>query len=272
MRFRSFRRHLFCVALVLGACTGDQPIPVKRLGSEPTAPVAVATPDAGPSVEIVAVVPGPAPALPPDVQMDLPGTFAERMRLGRTLVGMRKPAEAMIAFQGAAELDPESAHPAIEIARVRLAQTDLAGAREAGEEAVKLAPESSLAWNTLGRVALGENKLDDAAAHFEKAIEANDANVYAWNNLGLTRMRQGRWDDAAQALEEAVTGEDAAPFMWNNLGAAYEGQHDFDEARSAYEKGAEGGSALAAANLARLDEAIEHSAKADGEGATEDSF
>ena len=74
-------------------------------------------------------------------------------------------------------------------------------------------------------------------------------------------MRQGRWDDAVAALEEATAGDDVAPYMWNNLGSAYERRKELELARTAYEQGALGGSRLAAANLTRLEESIEHTAQ-----------
>jgi tetratricopeptide (TPR) repeat protein len=268
MRFRTLQGFLASVFVLSAGCANDKPAPVKRLTSAPV----VATP-------VVAAAPVVAETPPPVVieaplttrpagEIPLPATFAERMRLGRTMLGMRKPAEAIYAFQGAAELDPESAQPFIEIARVEISRKDFPAARVAAEAAVKLAPESSAAWNTFGRVALAEGELDDAVSHFEHAVEMNEQNGYAWNNLGLCKLRQGKWDDAIEALESAVATEDAAAFMWNNLGAAYERVKDVEQARSAYEKGAVEGSALAAKNLARLDDEVERTAAAEGETET----
>jgi tetratricopeptide (TPR) repeat protein len=182
-----------------------------------------------------------------------PLSFDDLLDKADELVVAGETEAAIEAYEAAAERDPKSAVPQVEIARILIQRNELADARQAAELAVELSPSWSTAWNTLGRVELVARRLDDAAEAFAQATDKNAANIYAWNNLGLVRIMQRRFDEAAEALEEATRSDNTVAYMFNNLGTAYEQLGRDVEALVAYKRGLALGSSLAGKNFVRLE-------------------
>jgi Tfp pilus assembly protein PilF len=251
MRIVRLRNVLFVALIGVGACGGEEPKP--RVSKLPEAPIVQPK-------KIVAPTPVPVPTpvkpvAPEIVKIDIPADYKGRMKAAKALEGDEQ--EDM--YEKAAEIAPQQAEPRIEIARLRLAKGDSAGARKYAEDAVELAPESSSAWNTMGRVELMDKDEDAAASAFAKAVELNPDNVWAWNNLGLALSQAGRWEEAVDALEHAVALDTVETYMFNNLGLAYEHTDRIEEARAAYKTAAKKGSDSAKKHLARIDGKIEPS-------------
>jgi len=273
MRFSRIRRVWWervsagaLVVLVAGGCgdgertsktsapivKGAAPAPFDVVASVPVAVQVVAPPAEMAQPRVIA-----PPALV------VPSGYAARLKLAKRLVRDGRVDDAELVYAQAAEDEPTRATPRIELARLRLAAKDVAGARKHAEAAVELAPESSGAWNTLGRVELLDGDKLAAIDAFTRAAEANPDNSYAWNNLGLVLGQLGRWDEAVAALERATGGAHPEAFMWSNLGVAYERGEQIELGRAAYRQAARAGSQVGKDGLARLEAPIGHQAKAD---------
>jgi arylsulfatase A-like enzyme/Tfp pilus assembly protein PilF len=123
---------------------------------------------------------------------------------GEMCLRLRRPDEAVAAFQAALPLLPKDA-----VIRQRLGelQRDL-GQVEAAvasfRDAVAVDPGSGAAWNALGMTLGGGGQLTEAEQAFRAAV-ARDPNDHRYTfNLGLALARQGRGREARQYFEKTL--------------------------------------------------------------------
>jgi len=241
---------LFAMVVSVSACGGE------RRESTPTehTPVSSTAPNEPmldePKLEKV----GERPVeTKPIVEIELPQTYVDALKLGKELVDKGEHARARELLALAAKLDKQQSDPHIELARSYIATNERANAIKSANKAVKLAPESSQAYNTLGRAELLRHDYENAIEAFRQATELNPDNVWAWNNLGFTFLTLKKYQEAADALVEATSRKGTTGYMWNNLGTAYEHLDLLDDAREAFEHGGKLGSVAASASRKRLE-------------------
>jgi tetratricopeptide (TPR) repeat protein len=126
--------------------------------------------------------------------------FTARLR-GDALYRLGRPAEAARAYDEADALGDRSAWVLVQLARCRLKERDLEGARAAAARAAEREPESGQAWAVLGDVALRAGELEPAEAHFRRAHELEPGDQYAYARLIEARLLQLKEEDRARELE-----------------------------------------------------------------------
>ena len=132
-------------------------------------------------------------------------------------------ANAVTAYQRAAELDPETS-----------------GIRDRADDfQPRTSQRSAKAWNDLGALLLKTGALDKAAEAFQKAIELEPKSGRAHSNLARTKAAQGQYGEAAALYEKGIAlldNDKEKADAWNGLGNAYRKLNDYDSAIKAYQK------------------------------------
>ena len=186
-------------------------------------------------------------------------------RVGRLLVGRRRPDAALPHLQRALALDPnqpevtyalgqalvDAGRPADAVPHLRKAlnagvRVDLAGfdlARALGAlgdragalqvlQGVRPAnPQDAQSWDTLGQLALQLEAPSLAAAFFDRAVTAAPRASKPRQDLGLALAMMGRYPEAIAQFEQAVLLDPADPGAQLNLAVAYAETGRKDDAR-----------------------------------------
>ena len=117
---------------------------------------------------------------------------------------LRRPEEAVTAYQSAAALLPRDASVRQQLGELQrdLGQVDAALATL--RDAVAVDAANASAWNALGMTLGGSGRLNEAEHAFREAIERNGKDHRYHFNLGLVLARQGRADLARPSFERAL--------------------------------------------------------------------
>jgi arylsulfatase A-like enzyme/tetratricopeptide (TPR) repeat protein len=117
---------------------------------------------------------------------------------------LRRPGEAVAAYQAAAALLPHDGSVRQQLGEL---QRDLGGVDAALatlRDAVAVDPANASAWNALGMTLGGAGRLNEAESAFRQAIERNGTDHRYHFNLGLVLVRQGRGEQARPSFERAL--------------------------------------------------------------------
>ena len=143
--------------------------------------------------------------------------------LGNVYRRIHDYANAVAAYQKAAELDPETA-----------GMREGLDSSEAGQD-----PRNAQAWNDLGEVFFKTGAYDEAARAFEKAIGLVPEFGWAHSNLARTLSAQGKHAEAVPLFRKSIElfqeDKDKA-VSWNRLGNVYRKLNDYDHAIQAYQQ------------------------------------
>ncbi|MGB7416094.1 MAG: tetratricopeptide repeat protein, partial [Thermosynechococcaceae cyanobacterium] len=90
------------------------------------------------------------------------------------------------------------------LANLKQAQGDFAGAKELYESFVLAAPMVAIAHNNLGLMLRGLGDLEGAIASYQTAIECQPDYAEAHQNLGVALLKMGQVDASVQAFQEAI--------------------------------------------------------------------
>lgn len=132
-------------------------------------------------------------------------------------------ANAVAAYQKAAELDPRTA-----------------GMRDGAEDfQAGHTPRSAQSWNDLGEVFFKTGAYDEAINAFNQAIKLDPESGWPYSNLARTLAGQGKYTEAIPLYQKSIDllqedKEKAA--VWNRLGNVYRKLNDYDNAIKAYQK------------------------------------
>lgn len=143
--------------------------------------------------------------------------------LGNAFRCINDYANAVAAYQKAAELDPETA-----------------GMREgANSFQTGQGPRNAKAWGDLGELFLKMGSFDEAIEAFQKAIELEPGNGGSYGNLAYAFVSLGNYTEAVPLFLKSIDlleddKEKAA--AWNRLGNVYRKLNDYDNAIKAYQK------------------------------------
>src|SRR5574341_787903 len=133
-------------------------------------------------------------------------------------------ANAVAAYQKAAELDPQTAG-------MRDGAEDFQGGGQT--------PRSAQAWNDLGEVFFKTGAYDEALNAFNKAIELDPESGWAYSNLARTLASQGKYTQAIPLYQKSIDllreDKDKA-VVWNRLGNVYRKLNDYEHAVQAFHK------------------------------------
>jgi tetratricopeptide (TPR) repeat protein len=126
--------------------------------------------------------------------------FTARVR-GDALYRLGRHREAARAYEEADALGDREAWPMAQLARCRLRENDLDGARDAASRAVEREPESAAGWVVLGDVALKAGDQALAEERFQRAHELAPDDQYAYARLVEARLLQLEPEERDRELE-----------------------------------------------------------------------
>ena len=132
-------------------------------------------------------------------------------------------ANAVAAYQKAAELDPETA-----------------GIRDGTDDFQSAAsPRNAEDWDDLGELFLKMGSFDEAVNAFQKAIELEPEAGRSYGNLAYAFVSLAKYKEAVPLYQKSIDmledNKDKAT-AWNRLGNVYRKLNDYDNAIKAYQK------------------------------------
>ena len=134
----------------------------------------------------------------PDADIDV------LMAQGIAYSQMRRPADALAAFERVRQMDASNAMALVNIATVHLDGGDHARARAALEAALALNPRLARAHNALGVIAAETGHVEEAVEHWTKAVDLEPGELDTVYNLGLLLWNAGRKANARPYFERFV--------------------------------------------------------------------
>jgi len=168
--------------------------------------------------------------------------------LGASYEQLKRPKDAIAAFQRAADMEPGDARTLEALAEALLNDNQLDEALKQYGELVKADPENTGALVHMGEILRRQGKYEDALTTVRKARAKDAKNLEAGYNEGLLLDVLGRLDDAARVFEKMVDLTSHANGAYateekNNrgiflerLGTVYHEQNKTAEAIAAYQK------------------------------------
>jgi tetratricopeptide (TPR) repeat protein len=145
--------------------------------------------------------------------------------LAREIAPVDAPAavrEARSACEAALANWPEDALLYQQLAEVKQAQADHAGAVAAATRSLDLLPPNQECWLLLGLALAQQQKFQDAAAAFRHVFELDPQDVWGRQNLALCWRKLGRPDEAIREFKRALAIKPRFGLAWLGLGQVYE--------------------------------------------------
>jgi Tfp pilus assembly protein PilF len=144
-------------------------------------------------------------------------------------------AEAARSYQDAEALGAKGTWPLVQLARCRLRQMDLEGAKGAAAKAVERDPAAAGGWLVLGEIAKKEGRADDAVEMYERAHKAapKDGYIYAQ----FVEAQLGRLPPVERKRElRALLKATGNPHLRDLLAKAHKDEGDMDQAAQEWAK------------------------------------
>ncbi len=126
------------------------------------------------------------------------------MKLGEALEDVDEPAQAVEAWEKAAQIDPEEPEPLLEIAELALDEDDVRAAEDAVKRALDRAPDSWRAHSLGGMAASRREDYSRAVEQFNEALELGGPENEVCYPLGQAWEDLGDTDEAIQAYERGT--------------------------------------------------------------------
>jgi tetratricopeptide (TPR) repeat protein len=168
--------------------------------------------------------------------------------LGAAYDQLKKPKDAIAAYQRAADLDPSDVHAIDALGQALLSDNQLEEALKQFKLLSDADPEDTSALVHIGEIQRRQGKYEDALATIRKARKQDPNSLEAGFNEGLILDVLGRFDEATQTYEKMVditshangayTNEERSnrSFFLERLGAICTEQNKIDQAIAAYQK------------------------------------
>ena len=159
--------------------------------------------------------------------------------LGSALFQKGQMDEAIIQFQKALEIKPDFAgvHNNLGYCFLRIRRFDEAIVQY--QEALALQPNSADAYEHLGDALFRKGNMNEAIVQYQKALEIKPGVAETHNNLGYCFLRTGRLDEAVAQFREAIELQPRFVLAYNNLGNAFRQKGMPSEAIACYQKAIE---------------------------------
>jgi tetratricopeptide (TPR) repeat protein len=180
----------------------------------------------------------PAPVAPQPTE-----SAADLVTRGKALQDQDRHAEALLLFERATQLDPNSFDAWFNLGyALTFTKGSATEQLAAYEQAIALSPNNATAWNNMG-VTLAALKRDpEALSAFEQAIALDPTNAVpwasaaAWDNKGRALARLKRYAEAVGTFEQAIAVDPTDATIWDNKGVALIGLNRYEEALAALER------------------------------------
>jgi tetratricopeptide (TPR) repeat protein len=147
---------------------------------------------------------------------------------GRLLQQLKRPQQAIQAYQEALRANPSFAQAARSLGYLYASQQQAGDAEDCLLLALRLRPDANT-WFNLGFLRQKDGRREGAAKAFQEAVRLNPRHDRAWYGLGLTQAQLGRHAEAVSAFERAAQLEPRNPHIWYALGMAQHHCHEPDK-------------------------------------------
>jgi tetratricopeptide (TPR) repeat protein len=149
-----------------------------------------------------------------------PGHAPHYVDLGRALLDLGRPAEAVAALEHAIRLDLALASAHDYLGRALAALARLPEAFSHLNQAVTLAPKDEVFLLDLGKVLSDAGRQAEAMTAFNRALTINPEYSQAHEGVGVALVRAGKFADAIMAFRRAVSLSPESPSAENGLAVA----------------------------------------------------
>ncbi|MGA8672291.1 MAG: tetratricopeptide repeat protein [Terracidiphilus sp.] len=168
--------------------------------------------------------------------------------LGAAYDQMKRPKDAIAAYQRALDIEPGDVRTMGALAQALLNDDQLDAAMKEYQQLADADPDDTGTLIHIGEIQRRQGKYEDALVTIRKAIKKEPDNLEAGYNQGLLLDVLGRYDEAAQVYEHMVdltshangayTSEEKnnRGIFLERLGAIYHEQNKVDQAVAAYQK------------------------------------
>ena len=164
------------------------------------------------------------------------GNFIGHSNLGNALLQKGDVDEAIVHYQQALQIKPDSAQTHNNLGNALLQKGDVDEAIAHCQMALQIKPDFAEAHNNLGNALLRKGHVDEAMAHCQKALQIKPDYAEAHNNLGMALLKMGRVDEAIAHFQQALQIKPAYAEARNNLGNARLRKGQVDEAIAQYQQ------------------------------------
>jgi tetratricopeptide (TPR) repeat protein len=130
--------------------------------------------------------------------------YSAHCSLGNALLSEGHPDEALVEFQTAAKLKPDSPENHCNVGVVLADLNRMDEALAEFQIAVKLDPDNGLAHQNLGLALERMDRLDEATHEYQEAIRLMPDYATGHNSLGIALAKQGRLDESLTQFQDAV--------------------------------------------------------------------
>lgn len=143
--------------------------------------------------------------------------------LGSVYLEVKKnPEAAIVLFQTATVLNPESEESQLAIGDTYFSTEDFDNAIKAYCDAIKINPENAKAYCKCGMALWEKDYTEEAIVAYNKAIALNPDYAIAYNNLGVIYLDDmGNTNEAARLFKIALECNEDYTLAYFNLGRAY---------------------------------------------------
>lgn len=175
--------------------------------------------------------------------------------------------QALLDFNHAVELSPQTPHPYLGRGNVRYRKGDLDGAFADFNMAIQLDPKSSFAYNNRAMVFQTKGDTEGAEKDYAKAIQLDPKYLNAYLGRGDLRYRRRQVDGAILDYTRAIELDAENPSIYFSRGNVYYDKRDWEAAIADYSKVIE---LDPKSHMAYNNRGISRKAKGDLEGAIAD--
>ena len=158
-----------------------------------------------------------------------PRDYEVAFAYGRTLLRLKRPADAEARFRSALVIKPDSAPARLGLAS-SLAAQDKAGAAAAIKSYLELKPGDRAARFDLARLLYSQREFAAALAEIDAAEAGQQPSPDTIRLRADVLIAQARWDDAVGVLQHALTFGPRDSGLHASLGHVYLEKHDFPSA------------------------------------------
>lgn len=160
-------------------------------------------------------------------------TVADPVQRARTLLQLRRPAEAERELRGALAQEPQhtTAHSFLALALVQ--QGNVAEAIAEAHEAVRLAPDQWFTHYAAGQVHLRAGRPDEALTAVHTSLDLQPEYAPTWELLARVHVFKGQWQQAAEAARRGLAVDPQESDLASLLAVALTGLEEAEQATAA---------------------------------------
>lgn len=162
--------------------------------------------------------------------------LAERLRQLEPINSPDSLRRAQSACEAAISGHPDDAILYQQLAELKQAEGDYAGASAAAKQSLDLLPSNTEAWLLFGLALAQQREYENAADAFKKVFALDPEDVWGRQNLAICLQKMGRRDEAIREFQHALKIKPRFGLAWLGLGQVYEEAGQTNRAAACFQK------------------------------------